>query len=90
MQRGGGSGDSWIGSGRPPVVTEQETPPATKKNKSFGFTPTGPTIREVPAELRAIAAAAVVELRFYFVSCDAHPGLLVLPLFDLTSGWRLL
>lgn len=28
-------------------MTEQQTPPATSTKKSFEFTPTGPTIREV-------------------------------------------
>ena len=45
LQRGGNNRGAW--GGRPPVVTEQQTPPATSTKKSFEFTPTGPTIREV-------------------------------------------
>ncbi|CAN0002837.1 unnamed protein product, partial [Ectocarpus sp. 12 AP-2014] len=40
----GGDG-AW--GGRLPIVTEQETPPATTARKSFEFTPTGPSIREL-------------------------------------------
>ncbi|CBJ28057.1 calcium/ calmodulin-dependent protein kinase 1 [Ectocarpus siliculosus] len=40
----GGDG-AW--GGRLPIVTEQETPPAKTARKSFEFTPTGPSIREL-------------------------------------------
>ncbi|CAN0236762.1 unnamed protein product [Ectocarpus sp. 12 AP-2014] len=40
----GGDG-AW--GGRLPIVTEQETPPATTARKSFEFTPPGPSIREL-------------------------------------------
>ncbi|CAM9489558.1 unnamed protein product [Ectocarpus sp. 4 AP-2014] len=40
----GGDG-AW--GGRLPIVTEQETPPATTARKSFEFSPRGPAIREL-------------------------------------------